>query len=64
MSDTNLGRKIVPPVVEVEAKWVPHKPGFVKHSITGKIATSIPANEAVNHPWPNWPIYQHPEQQS
>ena len=37
---------------EAAAAWIPYKRGFVRHSITGKIATTIPANEAVNHPWP------------
>ena len=57
MSDFGLGPPIRPEATEPEAKWLPYKKGFVRHSVTGKIATSIPANEAVNHnPWKNWPI--------
>lgn len=54
----SLGKPIREEVPDPEAKWepVPGKPHLARHSITGKLATKIPANEAVNHPWPNWPL--------
>jgi hypothetical protein len=58
VSDYKLGKKIVPPPApEPVAEWIPHKPGFVKHSITGQIATDIAKNEAANNPPPIWPNY-------
>ena len=55
----SLGPPIRPPVVTPEAKWepVPGKPHLIRHSITKKTATHIPANEGANgwHPY-GWPV--------
>ena len=41
-----VGPPIRPPKVEPEPHWIQYKPGFVRHSITGKIATGIPSEHS------------------